>query len=97
MISPYVELFQLLVYAAQKMNFSIRDFLSKCDQTPSSLKSLLENFIFCAVILSIINRRKSEDSTEQHRYTGEPISKHDVIADYNKAMQGVNNLSCVYL
>ena len=97
MISPYLELFQLLVYAAQKMNFSIKDFLSKCDPTPSFLKSLLENFIFCAVILSIIDRGKSEDSTEQHRYTGEPISKHDVIADYNKAMQGVNNLSCVYL
>ena len=43
--------------AAQKMKFSIKDFFSKCDQTRSFLriwshllkKSLMENFIFCAV------------------------------------------------
>ena len=39
------------------MKFSIKDFFSKCDQIPKKLriwsyllkKSLLENFIFCAV------------------------------------------------
>ena len=43
---------------AQKMKFSIKDFFSKCDQIRSFLriwshllkKSLMENFIFCAVI-----------------------------------------------
>ena len=42
---------------AQKMKFSIKDFYSKCDQIHSFLqiwshllkKSLIENFIFCAV------------------------------------------------
>ena len=42
---------------AQKMKFSIKDFFSKCDQSCSFLriwshlpkKSLMENFIFCAV------------------------------------------------
>ena len=41
------------------MKFSIKDFFSKCDQTRSFLriwshllkKSLVENFIFCAVVL----------------------------------------------
>ena len=42
---------------AQKMKFSIKDFFSKCDKIRSLLrmwlhllkKSLMENFIFCAV------------------------------------------------
>ena len=47
-----------LVYNAQKMQFPIKDFFSKCDQTCSVLriwshllkKFLMENFIFCAVL-----------------------------------------------
>ena len=46
-------------YTAQKMKFSIKDFLSKCNQNRSFLriwshllkKSLMENFIFCATVL----------------------------------------------
>ena len=42
---------------AQKMKFSIKNFFSKCDQIRSFLqiwshllkKSVMENFIFCAV------------------------------------------------
>ena len=42
---------------AQKMKFSVKDFFSNCDQIRSKLwiwshlqeKSLMENFIFCAV------------------------------------------------
>ena len=42
---------------AQKMKFSIKDFFSKCDQIRRKLwiwshllkKSLMENFMFCAV------------------------------------------------
>ena len=46
-------------YTAKKMKFSIKDFFSKCDQIHSFLriwshllkKSLIENSIFCAVLL----------------------------------------------
>ena len=42
---------------AQRMKFSIKDFFSKCDQISRKMriwshllkKSLMENFIFCAV------------------------------------------------
>ena len=45
------------IHTAQKMKFFIKDFLSKCDQIRRKLriwshllkKSLMENFIFCAV------------------------------------------------
>ena len=45
------------VHTAQKMKFSIKDFFRKCDQirrklriwSPLLKKSLMENFIFCAV------------------------------------------------
>ena len=48
-------------YTAQKMKFSIKDFFSKCDQILRKLriwshllkKSLMENFIFCAVLLIV--------------------------------------------
>ena len=50
----------------QKMKFSIGDFVSICDQIRSFLriwshllkKSLMENFIFCAVLLVLIWRKK---------------------------------------
>ena len=49
-----------------KMKFSIKDFFSKCDQIRSFLriwsyllkKSLIENFIFCAVI-RLLNVRQN--------------------------------------
>ena len=48
------------VFTAQKLKFFIKDFFSKCDQIRSFLwiwshllkKSLMKNFIFCAVILA---------------------------------------------
>ena len=47
------------IYTAQKMKFFIKDFFSKSDQIRSFLwiwshllkKSLMENFIFCAVLV----------------------------------------------
>ena len=50
--------FFLSIYSEQKMKLSIEDFFSKCDQIRSKLwiwshlqkKSLMENFIFCAVL-----------------------------------------------
>ena len=55
----YLHFFLLsLLHTAQKMKFSNMDFFSKCDQICKKLhiwshllkKSLMENFIFCAVI-----------------------------------------------
>ena len=54
-----VSLTHHLKHTAQKMKFSIKDFVSKYDQIRSKLriwshllkKSLTENFIFCAVTL----------------------------------------------
>ena len=48
----------VMTYTAQKMKFFIKDFFSKCDQIGRKLricsyllkKSLIENFIFCAVL-----------------------------------------------
>ena len=52
------------LYTATKMKFSINDFLSKCDQIRSFLrfwshllkKFLMENFIFCAVLIYFCNK-----------------------------------------
>ena len=49
------------------MKFSIKDFFSKCDQIRRKLllkKSLLENFIFCAVI-NVRNRKIFVDTYSQ--------------------------------
>ena len=51
------------LYTAQNMKFSIKDFFSKCDQIRRKLrvwshllgKSLMENFIFCAVLGELWN------------------------------------------
>ena len=51
------------ILTVQKMKFSIQDFLSKYDQIHSFLriwshllkKSLMENFIFCAVFICIVS------------------------------------------
>ena len=53
---------------AQKMKFSIKDFISKCERIHRKLriwsrllkKSLIENFIFCAVAEQKLNRRAEE-------------------------------------
>ena len=50
------------ITTAQKIKFSIKDFFSKCDQIRRKLriwshlleKSLMENFIFCAVYIQYI-------------------------------------------
>ena len=40
-------------HITQIIKFSIRDFFSKCDQIRSFLKkSLMENFVFCAVLFT---------------------------------------------
>ena len=55
-----------LSITAQKMKFFIKDFFSKCDQIRRKLriwsdllkKSLMENFIFCAVYYTIVETIK---------------------------------------
>ena len=57
-------IFSSAYYTAQKMKFTIIYFFSKCDQIRNFLriwphflkKSIMENFIFCAVLNSKINR-----------------------------------------
>ena len=52
---------EALFHCTKKINFSIKDFFSKCDQIHSFLriwshlqkKSLMENFTFCAVFVSL--------------------------------------------
>ena len=48
-------------FTAQKIKFFIKDFFSKCDQIRSFhlKKSLMENFIFCAVFMRFSFRRFS--------------------------------------
>ena len=61
-------------FTAQKMKFYIKDFFSKCDQirwklriwSHSLKKSLLENFIFCAVFLKIRNPFTSGEFSFSH-------------------------------
>ena len=66
-------------YTAQKMKFSIKDFFSKCDQIGRKLRiwshllkrSLMENFIFCAVPnyaskISVFSSQWEEEPRTQH-------------------------------
>ena len=54
---------------AQKIQFSIKDFFSKCDQIRWKLriwshllgKFLMENFIFCAVKTKYCDRKSSDE------------------------------------
>ena len=62
------------LYTAQKMKFSIKDFVSKCDQICRKLriwshllkKSLMENVIFCAVDHAYSVLQHSQDSLFKH-------------------------------
>ena len=50
------------------MKFSIKDFFSKCGQIRRKLKkSLLENFIFCAVTLRVFIKILNFDYAEPVR------------------------------
>ena len=59
---------ELQQYTAQKMKFSIKDFLSKYEQIRSFLqiwshlleRSIMENFIFCTVITAYYLKKKKK-------------------------------------
>ena len=63
------------VSTTQKMKFSVKDFFSKCDQIRSLLgiwsrllkKSLMENFIFCAVKVGICLLLTFRSHNDTHR------------------------------
>ena len=61
-----------VTFTEQKMKFSIKNFFGKCDQICNFLqiwshlmkKSLMENFIFCAVlILKILKAQTQKNPT----------------------------------
>ena len=70
------------------MKFCIKDFFSKCDQICSLLriwshllkKSLMENFIFCAVNVNI-NEDKNKDKGNHHSYDDINNDDHDTNTD----------------
>ena len=72
-----------LSYSAQKMKFSMKDFSSKCDQVRRKLgiwshllkKSLMENFIFCAVIFQKVTIKVTKkDLFPEKVYQGKYLS-----------------------
>ena len=62
---------ELQQYTAQKMKFSIKDFLSKYEQIRIFLqiwshlleRSFMENFIFCVVITAYYLKKKTENAS----------------------------------
>ena len=66
-----------IVFTAQKMKFSIKDFFSKCDKiriwTHLLKKSLMENFIFCVVIQIRVPVLKIIFKHVEHAYCRKPF------------------------
>ena len=98
-------LFFLKFYIAQKMKFSIKDFFSKCDQIRRKLwiwshfmrKPLMENFIFCPVLLSIYSGQKAKVSRTAVSdsvglYCTSPVSQTESIS-----VVKIDNLIVFYL
>ena len=62
-IIPPDSLSESPIFTAQKVKFSMKDYLSKCDQIRSFLriwshllkKSLMENFTFCSVFAALVS------------------------------------------
>ena len=75
------------INTAQKIKFSIKDFFSNCDQIRKKLwiwshlmkKSLMENFIFCAVRFEEINQ-KNIHSAEVHILNAAWNNKANLVA-----------------
>ena len=61
--ADFKTLIKTTFYTAQKIKFSMKDFFSKCDETRMKLriwsdllkKPLIENFIFCTVLVKNLN------------------------------------------
>ena len=73
-----------VVFTAQKVKFSIKDFFSKCDQIRSFLwiwshlltKSLMRKFIFCAVIIvGKIELCATKAASQWTKLSGEKLKK----------------------
>ena len=66
------------MYTSQKMKFSIKDSFSKIDQIRRKLKkSLMENFIFCAVVhLRLIDKIINFNDNLKAQFRSEKTSGH---------------------
>ena len=79
MLAGYCGLYYV---TAQKLKFSIKDFLSKCDQIRSFLriwshllkKFLLENFIFCAACKTVTLHEMKQYLEQDFRIATDEIS-----------------------
>ena len=77
----------LVSFLHKKMKFSIKDFFSKCDQIRSLLriwphllnKSLMENFIFCAVQTTAIHILPNISQSKDNQ-----TMKYDLFIEYNE-------------
>ena len=92
-------------FIAQKMNFSIKDFFSKCDQIRSFLriwsplrkKSLMENFIFlCSVLLNwlIVGKTISLKITSQKYY--QVTASNETIINKKSCLDSMLFLDWIY-
>ena len=87
-------------YTAQKMKFSIKHLFSECDQIRRKLrfwshllkKSLIENFILCAVLKTIVNKLDNRilDATSLfhiNQYNTDKLNLENKIANVDKKYQ----------
>ena len=89
---------QLQSFTAQKVKFSIKDFFSKCDQILNFLricshllrKSLMENLIFCAVLIVPITSSVFFCDTDYYQYCDTYYK--DVLNYYNNKCQKLTTL-----
>ena len=72
---------------AQKIKFSIKYFFSKCDEIRRNLriwshllkKSLMENFIFCAVLFLCLNKAQLHNFADDNTISSEAIDINEII------------------
>ena len=94
-------------FTAQKMKFSITDFFSKCEQIRSFLqiwshllmKSLMDNFIFCAVfeLVNIKQELRMPSSNKIYKFITLLVGKISSIKHVNnKTGAAKNNVHFVY-
>ena len=97
-------------FTAQKMKFSITDFFSKCEQIRSFLriwshllmKSLMDNFIFCAVfeLVNIKQELRMPSSNKIYKFITLLVGKISSIKHVNnktgkQGQQKIMSTSCI--
>ena len=113
-IKKFTSILLIPFYTAQKMMFSIKDFFSKCYQIRRKLriwshvmkKSLMENIVFCEVLVEHLSTNQSKVLLENQIQTD--VSRYYILFTRNKnvhkpstpafginALKGVNALNLV--